>query len=111
MKTNIHKTWIFIRGYLFYGYSLQNVLAWISWLGYQCGYPLLYGQLKTDIQKTWISMLISVDFWKSMHGFDMDSRTREQKKLSRLQWTISLLDDKVGERMVFECRNPTGMRV
>jgi len=22
-------------------------------------------------------MLISVDFWKSMHGFAMDSRTRE----------------------------------
>jgi len=24
-------------------------------------------------------MLISVDFWKSMHGFAMDSRTRERK--------------------------------
>jgi len=31
--------WIFIV----YGYPFQNVLAWISLLGYQCGYPHLYG--------------------------------------------------------------------
>jgi len=30
--------------------------------------------LKTDIQKTWISMLISVDFWKSMYGHAMEGR-------------------------------------
>jgi len=35
---NIH-LWIFI----FYGYPLRNVLARISVLGYQCGYPRLYG--------------------------------------------------------------------
>jgi len=60
-----------------YAYPLQNVLAWISLLGYPCGYPLLYGLLKTDMQKSLISMLISVDFWKSMYGYAMDSRTRE----------------------------------
>jgi len=41
---DIH-SWIFIV----YGYPLQNVLAWISLLGYQCKYPHLYGCLKTDI--------------------------------------------------------------
>jgi len=29
-------------------------------------------------------MLISVDFWKSMHGFAMDSRTRDAQILSYL---------------------------
>jgi len=28
--------------YLIYGYPLPNVLAWISVIGYQCGYPRLY---------------------------------------------------------------------
>jgi len=50
--------WIFI----FYGYQLRNVLAWIYFLGYQCGYQCLYGYLKTNMQKSWISMLISVEF-------------------------------------------------
>jgi len=59
-----------------HGYPLRNVLARIPVLRYQCGYLRLYGLLKTDIQKSWISMLIS-DFWKSMHGFATDSRTRE----------------------------------
>jgi len=63
--------WIFIV----YGHPLRNVLAWISVLGHLCGYSRLH-ELKTDIQKSWISMLISVDFWKSIHGFAMDSRTR-----------------------------------
>jgi len=35
---HIH-SWIFIV----YGYQLQNVLARISLLGYQCGYPHVYG--------------------------------------------------------------------
>jgi len=67
--------WIFIV----YGYPLRNVLAWISVVGYECEYPRLYGLLKTDIQESWISMLISVDFWKSMHGLAMNSRTREDE--------------------------------
>jgi len=33
------------------------------------------------IQKSWISMLISVDFWKSMYGYAMDSLTRVQQIL------------------------------
>jgi len=53
-------------------------------------HPRLYGQLKTDIQKSWISMLISVDFWKSMHGFAMDSRTRVSIP-PLLVWTQSAL--------------------
>jgi len=77
--------WIFIV----YGYPLRNVLAWISVLRYQCGYPRLYGELKTDIQKSLISMLISVDFWKSMHGFAMDSRTTVEKR--KLPLGIELL--------------------
>jgi len=32
-------------------YPLQNVLAWISLLGYQCGYPHMNGQLKIGIPK------------------------------------------------------------
>jgi len=68
------KTWISINGY-FYGYPLRNVLAWISLLGYQCEYPPFYEQLRTDNQNSWISMLISVDNWKSMYGYAMDSRT------------------------------------
>jgi len=31
----------------FYGYPLQNVLAWVSLLGYQYGYSHLYGSSKT----------------------------------------------------------------
>ena len=55
--------------FIVHGYPLQHVLLWISLLGYQCGYPHLYGLLKIDIQKSCISMLISVDFWKSMYGY------------------------------------------
>ena len=72
--------WIFIV----YGYPLRNVLARISVIRYPCGYPRLYGYLKTGIQKSWVSMLISVDFWKSMNGFAMDSRTRDAQILSYL---------------------------
>jgi len=49
----------------------MDIRAWISmWIS------TLVWIIGTDIQKVWISMLISVDFWKSMHGFAMDSRTR-----------------------------------
>ena len=61
---------------MFLGHPLENVLTWIFLLGYQRGYPHLYGELKTDIQKPWISIRISVDFRKSMYGYAMDSRTR-----------------------------------
>jgi len=64
--------WIFIV----YGYPLRNVLAWISVPGYKYVYPRLYGSMKTDIQKSWLPMMISVDFWKSLHEFAMDSQTR-----------------------------------
>jgi len=67
---DIH-SWIF----MFDGHPWWNVLAWISLLGYQCGYPHLYGELKTDIQTSWISTWITVDFWKSMYGHAMDSWT------------------------------------
>ena len=50
-------------------------------LGYQCGYSLLYGYLKTDIRKTWITMMISVDFWISMYGYAMNSPVKEESKL------------------------------
>jgi len=62
-------SWIFTV----YGYPLQNVLECISLRGYQCEYPQLYGLLSIDIQKSWISMLTSVDFWKSMYGYAMDT--------------------------------------
>ena len=65
-----------IHLWIVYGYPLRNVLARISVLGYQSGYPRLYGLLKTDIQNSWISRLISVDFWIFMHGFAMDSWNR-----------------------------------
>jgi len=89
--------WIFIV----YGYPLQNVLAWISLLGCKCGYPHLYGLLKTDIQKSWISMLISVDFWKSMHGYVMDSRTRVTLSLFVWRNCVNLT----------ECSNITRYRI
>jgi len=65
-------SWIFV----FHGHPLYNVLAWIFLLGYQCGYSHLYGGLKTDIQKLWISIWMTVDFRKTLHGYAMDSRTR-----------------------------------
>ena len=50
-----------------------DIHAWISmWIS------TLVCKLKTDIQKSSLSMLISVELWKSMHGFAMDSRTREK---------------------------------
>jgi len=77
--------WIFIV----YGYRLRNVLARISVLGYQCTYPRLYGQLKTVFQKsTDINMDIH-DFWKSMHGFAMDSRGLGKSNLMQpLKFTV-----------------------
>jgi len=33
-------------------------------------------------------MLISVDFWKSMHGFAMDSRTRESFHSNYADWNV-----------------------
>jgi len=68
------------RLFIVCGYPFQNFLAWISVLGFQCGYPLLYGYLKTNIKKSWISMLISVDFWMSMYGYAMDSRSRDDSE-------------------------------
>ena len=77
-------------------WRLISIKSWISIYGYilstdiHCGmslqwYPCL--DINVDIhacmnhwrhiQKSWISVLISVDFWKSMHGFAMDSRTRD----------------------------------
>jgi len=52
----------------------MDIRAWISmWIS-----TLVWIIEYYDIQKAWISILISVDFWKSMHGFAMDSRTRVQ---------------------------------
>ena len=49
----------------------MDIRAWISmWIS-----TLVW--IKTGIQKSWLPMLISVDFWKSMHGFAMDSWTRD----------------------------------
>jgi len=53
---------------MFHGHPLQNVLAWISLLGYLCGYPHLYGELKIDIQKSWIFISITVGFRKCMYA-------------------------------------------
>jgi len=36
-------------------------------------------------------MLISVDFWKSMHGFAMDSRTRAVSPVIALSVTVNLI--------------------
>jgi len=45
----------------------MDILVWISmWIF------TLVGELKTDIQKSWISKWITVDFWKSMHGYAVD---------------------------------------
>jgi len=65
--------WIF----MFYEYQL-NGIAWISLLGYQCKYPHLYEELETNIRKSWISIWITVDLWKSMYGYAIDSQTRER---------------------------------
>jgi len=76
-KTDIHKTRISIYGYL----SFTDIHCGMSLHGYPCldinADIHIDIQLKTNIEKSRISMLISVDFWKSMHGFAMDSRTRE----------------------------------
>jgi len=75
LKTDIYKTWILIHGY--YGHSCTMSSHEYHCLDIKCGHPHLYGELKTDIQKSWISIRITVDFWKSMHGYGMDSRTRQ----------------------------------
>jgi len=40
---------------------------------------VMYGVLRTEIQKSWISISITADFWKSMYGYAMDSCTRVVK--------------------------------
>jgi len=51
----------------------MDIRAWISmWISTLVWIPVIEDWHK----KLWIFMLISVDFWKSMHGFAMDSRTR-----------------------------------
>jgi len=77
LKTDIHKACISIHGYFVYGYPYCRMsFHGHPCLIYRCGHSHLYGYLKTDIQNSRISMLISVDFWKSMYGYAMDSRTR-----------------------------------
>jgi len=87
-------------------YQLQNVFAWISLLEYQCGYPNLHGQLKTDIPKSWISILLSVEFWKSMYGYAMDSRTRAftvSQIRGDLQGDLLFLLSRRGDVKIFYC--------
>jgi len=43
-------------------------------------------------------MLISVDFWKSMHGFAMDSRTRGGYPFKNILCSITTTNYKVLER-------------
>jgi len=60
MKTDIYKTWMFIRGYS----CSTDIHCIMSLHGYSC-LDILYGELKTEIKKTWISIWITVDFRKS----------------------------------------------
>jgi len=113
-----HKAWIIEDGYTWkYGYEfmdiyfineyqLQNVFAWISLLEYQCGYPNLHGQLKTDILKSWICILLSADFWKSMYGYAMYSRTRAftiSQIRGDLQGDLLFLPFRRGDVKIFYC--------
>jgi len=43
---------------------------------FACEYSHLYGELKTVIQKSRISTLITMDFLKSLYGYAMESWTR-----------------------------------
>jgi len=47
----------------------MDIPAWIS--------MFISTLLGTDIQKSWISMLIFVVFWKSIYEYAMDYRTRD----------------------------------
>ena len=72
------KIWIIIYGYLLF----TDIHCGMSLHGYPCldinvDIHAYMDNWRTDIKKSWISMLISVDFWKSMHGFAIDSRTRD----------------------------------
>ena len=51
-------------------------------------------------------MLISVDFWKSIHGFAMDSRTREVTYilLISIKWVIIVVYESTKNQSV--CRSP-----
>jgi len=40
-------------------------------------------------------MVISVDFWKSMHGFAMDSRTKVERHLNLFLFMCVLVGEKV----------------
>ena len=96
----------FMDIYFINEYQLQNVFAGISLLEYQCGYPNLHGQLKTDILKSWISILLSVDFLKSMYGYAVDSRTRGftiSQIRGDLQGDLLFLSYRRGDVKIFYC--------
>jgi len=63
------KTWISIYGYLLF----TDIYCGMFLHGYPCLdiNVDIYACLDNwkHVKKSWISMLISVDFWKSMHGF------------------------------------------
>ena len=96
-KNQVTSKWISIKGwiiedisvkhgYLFMGIycwrisiaesPCMDIPAWISmWIS-----TFVWIILQSDIQKSWISMLIYVHFWKSIHGYAMDSQTRVNRE-------------------------------
>jgi len=73
---DIH-SWIFV----FYGYPLQNVFAWISLLGYQCGYPDLV-LVTEDWHPKIMDILVDIRGFLEIHawvfyGFSEQGRIHE----------------------------------
>jgi len=72
------KAWIIEDISIKYGYPLVDIhVPRIPIVDFLHGYPSLdinveihtCGQLKTDIKKSWMSIWITVDFWRFMNGW------------------------------------------